>query len=208
MAAAPPAENASGPQSGQSGQAAVAPAPRTSAPLSSTTNVPAAAASATHRQEAVRPLDAGRRVEGGQELAVAERPVRAAQTGSGHTDDPAPGHHEKRRAEAQVDERAVPGGELRSHGEFAPRTAQCGTSSFSGRALCTTGMRAKLYGCGGDVVAHSSVSPSHGSSPAGLPLPRTMLWKTFQRNTMTAAAMRYAPSVETRFSGPHSGDPG
>src|SRR5262245_22780687 len=42
--------------------------------------------------------------------------------------------------------------------------------SQSGRRLLTTGIAAKLYGGGGDVVDHSSVHASHGSFPAGLPL--------------------------------------
>src|SRR2546421_3959186 len=75
----------------------------------------------------------------------------------------------------------------------------CATSSFSGRALWTTGIRAKLYGCGGDVVAHSSVSASHGSSPAGRPLFSTMLSKKLHRNTAVEIAIMYAPIVETRF---------
>src|SRR6185295_5924664 len=43
-------------------------------------------------------------------------------------------------------------------------------TSQSGRRLCTTGMVGKLYAGGGEVVVHSSVQPSHGSSPAGFPL--------------------------------------
>src|SRR5271169_2094606 len=42
--------------------------------------------------------------------------------------------------------------------------------SHSGRRLRTTGIVAKLYSGGGDVVAHSSVQASQGSLPATLPL--------------------------------------
>src|SRR5712692_1048222 len=51
--------------------------------------------------------------------------------------------------------------------------------SRSGMKLRTGGTFAKLYGGGGDVVAHSRVLPCHGSSPAISPLLqlRTMLMK-------------------------------
>src|SRR5271166_6794240 len=42
--------------------------------------------------------------------------------------------------------------------------------SHSGRRLRTTGIFAKLYSGGGEVVAHSSVQASQGSLPAGFPL--------------------------------------
>src|SRR5437660_11756815 len=44
--------------------------------------------------------------------------------------------------------------------------------SHKGRRLCTVGMVSKLYVGGGEVVAHSSVQASHGSSPATLPFQR------------------------------------
>src|ERR1700682_15487 len=42
--------------------------------------------------------------------------------------------------------------------------------SQSGRRLLTTGILAKLYSGGGEVVDHSSVQASQGSLPAGSPL--------------------------------------
>src|SRR5581483_7374219 len=42
------------------------------------------------------------------------------------------------------------------------------TSQFA-YALVTVGMTAKLYSGGGELVAHSSVGPFHGSGPAGSP---------------------------------------
>src|SRR5262245_5847333 len=41
--------------------------------------------------------------------------------------------------------------------------------SHSGRRLRTSGKDSKLYSGGGDVVDHSSVQASQGSSPAGAP---------------------------------------
>src|SRR5260370_36183559 len=41
--------------------------------------------------------------------------------------------------------------------------------SQRGRRLRTVGMTSKLYEGGGEVVAHSSVHASHGSSPASRP---------------------------------------
>src|SRR5713226_9235996 len=41
--------------------------------------------------------------------------------------------------------------------------------SQSGRRLWTTGIAAKSYSGGGEVVDHSSVHASHGSFPAGSP---------------------------------------
>src|SRR5712691_1702117 len=62
---------------------------------------------------------------------------------------------------------------------------------------CTTGTASKLCGGGGDVVAHSRVRASQGSSPAISPCLRdhhTLYMKT----TMDAAIMN-APTVETKF---------
>src|SRR5215471_9835013 len=42
--------------------------------------------------------------------------------------------------------------------------------SQSGRRLFTTGVVAKLYGGGGELVVHSRVHASQGSLPASLPL--------------------------------------
>src|ERR1700689_5015819 len=41
--------------------------------------------------------------------------------------------------------------------------------SHSGRRLLTTGILAKSYSGGGELVAHSSVHASHGSLPAASP---------------------------------------
>src|SRR5919204_5577124 len=82
---------------------------------------------------------------------------------------------------------------------------QCGTSSFNGRALWTTGMRAKLYAGGGEVVAHSRVSAFHGSSSATLPCFSITFFTTLKMNIETERAMMYTPIVEMRLSRPHSG---
>ena len=55
----------------------------------------------------------------------------------------------------------------------------------------------KLVGGGGDVVAHSSVWPSHGSSPAGSP--RRNVRHTFQRNGRIEAPRRNAPMDDSRL---------
>src|SRR5258708_7334046 len=44
--------------------------------------------------------------------------------------------------------------------------------SQSGRRLRTTGILEKLYSGGGELVVHSKVHASQGSSPAGRPLQR------------------------------------
>src|SRR2546430_13565374 len=63
--------------------------------------------------------------------------------------------------------------------------------------LRTGGTRSKLYGGGGDVVAHSSVLPCHGSLPAISPWfqLRTMLI----RKTSTEIAMRKDEMVMIRL---------
>ena len=66
-----------------------------------------------------------------------------------------------------------------------------------GRSLRIGGSHVKLCSGGGEVVAHSSVCPSHGLSLAG----------TFRRNARNRSisnrivpmAMRYVPIVETKF---------
>src|SRR5262245_33898237 len=55
------------------------------------------------------------------------------------------------------------------HSYFQSGSSGC-FKSQSGRALRTTGTLSKLYSGGGEVVAHSSVHASHGSSPAFSPL--------------------------------------
>src|SRR5690606_11183353 len=66
--------------------------------------------------------------------------------------------------------------------------------------LRTVGIRAKLYGGGGDVVAHSSVYAPHGFSPAGTP--RRQLRNRFHAKTRTAAAWMNAPTVSMKLSVP------
>ena len=56
-----------------------------------------------------------------------------------------------------------------AHSYFQSGSSGC-FRSHSGRRLLTIGIVSKLYAGGGDVVAHSSVQASHGSSPAGRPL--------------------------------------
>ena len=53
-----------------------------------------------------------------------------------------------------------------AHSYFQSGSSGC-FRSHSGRRLRTTGIASKLYAGGGEVVAHSSVQASHGSSPAG-----------------------------------------
>ena len=59
------------------------------------------------------------------------------------------------------------------------------------------GRRSKLWGGGGELVAHSSVFPSHGSSPAGSPLMNVAI--TLIRNGMMLTATMKAPTVEMVF---------
>src|SRR5438132_8028777 len=73
--------------------------------------------------------------------------------------------------------------------------------SQSGRRLFTAGMLAKFSGGGGDVVDHSSVKASHGSSPAIAPDRRLRTRLTKKMNIATNRIA--APMVEMRFNGPH-----
>src|ERR1700688_1375656 len=57
--------------------------------------------------------------------------------------------------------------------------------SQSGRRLLITGIVAKLYSCGGELVDHSSVHASQGSLPAGSPL--TSDHSKLNTNTRTPA---------------------
>src|SRR4029453_5879899 len=66
--------------------------------------------------------------------------------------------------------------------------------SRSGRALVTYGMRSKFQGGGGDVVYHSSVSPTHGSLPARRPTRAVRM--TLITNTSMPTAITKDPSVE------------
>src|SRR5207302_2991706 len=74
--------------------------------------------------------------------------------------------------------------------------------SRTGMKLRTGGTRSKLYGGGGELVAHSSVLPFQGSSPAISPLAqlRTML----TRSKATEKAMRKEENVMIRFVVAHA----
>src|SRR5437588_10867433 len=69
-----------------------------------------------------------------------------------------------------------------------------GRWSHSGWRLATTGIDAKLYSGGGDVVAHSSVSASHGSGPAGFP--RQRAWNQLSSVMPVPSAKLKPPIVE------------
>jgi hypothetical protein len=58
----------------------------------------------------------------------------------------------------------------------------------------------KLYGGGGDAVAHSRLSACQGSPPAGAPERR--LRTMFTRKSTMLSAIVAAPAVATRLSGP------
>src|SRR6516162_6303542 len=70
--------------------------------------------------------------------------------------------------------------------------------SHNGRRLWTVGITAKLYSGGGDVVDHSSVHASHGSTPAGRP------WRSDHSALYTKMAKlgtwMMAPSVVSWFN--------
>src|SRR6266446_5342994 len=65
--------------------------------------------------------------------------------------------------------------------------------SRSGMKLCTGGTLAKLYGGGGEVVAHSRVLPCHGSSPAISP--PFQLRMTLMKKSRTENAIRNDDTV-------------
>src|ERR1700682_1707389 len=69
--------------------------------------------------------------------------------------------------------------------------------------LRTGGTRSKLYGGGGDEVAHSSVLPRQGSSPAISP--PFQLRTTLIRNSSTEKAMRKDETVMIMFVVAHAG---
>ena len=83
-----------------------------------------------------------------------------------------------------------------AHSYFQSGSSGC-FRSHSGRRLWTTGIDSKLYDGGGEVVAHSSVQASHGSSPAGLPFHSdTTMLKT---KIAKLGAWMNAPSVVSWF---------
>src|SRR3954447_2596599 len=80
-------------------------------------------------------------------------------------------------------------------------TGRLSRLSHSGSRCVTKGTRVKLYGAGGDVVAHSSVPASQGLSPEGAP--RVLLITTLISSSRKLANRTSAPAVERRLSGPH-----
>ncbi len=106
----------------------------------------------------------------------------------------------KTRASAFIDRSTLP----------ARRAARRGLGlgvwwrSQTGRSERIGGSESKLCSGGGDVVAHSSVWPPHGSSPAGSPCRNEC--DRFQMNASTPTARMYDPIVEIRFSVPHPSD--
>src|SRR5205807_6803767 len=87
--------------------------------------------------------------------------------------------------------------------QVAVRTGSCSTSSpasrrsRTGMKLRTGGTRSKLYGGGGEVVAHSSVLPFHGSLPAISPW--FQLWTTLIRKSRIENAIRNDEIVMIMF---------
>src|ERR1051326_8905479 len=81
-----------------------------------------------------------------------------------------------------------------------PMVGSVSRSSHKGERLVTEGMRVKLCGDGGEEVAHSSVSESHGLGPAGAP--RNTVRAMFHNNSRKLKAKTIAPMVESRFSPP------
>src|SRR5438445_8037427 len=92
--------------------------------------------------------------------------------------------------------------------QVAVRTGSCSTSSpdsrrsRSGMKLRTGGTRSKLYGGGGEVVAHSSVLACHGSSPATSP--PLQLETMLMMNSSTENAIRNEETVMMRFVAAHA----
>src|SRR5205823_14572498 len=85
-----------------------------------------------------------------------------------------------------------------STGPPCPPCATCPwRASNTGRSERISGSRSKLYGGGGDEVAHSRVLPPHGSSPAGSPLRSEIA--TFHRNGSMLAAIVKPPMDASRF---------
>src|SRR5436305_8548925 len=69
--------------------------------------------------------------------------------------------------------------------------------SHRGRLLRTTGSFSKLYSGGGELVVHSSVHPSHGSSPASWP--ERSECTTFTKNVRIERAWKKTPMVSNMF---------
>src|SRR5438445_1217841 len=105
-----------------------------------------------------------------------------------HSDAPARGQFPR--------ERLLQRDVCRVHSYFQSGSSGC-LRSQSGRRLRTVGMVSKLYGDGGEVVAHSSVQASHGSSPAGAPFLRET--RMFQTKIKKLGACSNAPRVDNWF---------
>src|SRR3954470_3248326 len=76
-------------------------------------------------------------------------------------------------------------------------TRRLPASAHSGSRCVTTGIREKLYGGGGELVAHSSVEAPQGLSTASSP--RRRLRITLTISTAKLAAKTAAPALESRF---------
>src|SRR5215469_2788329 len=105
-----------------------------------------------------------------------------------------------------------------SEGTKAPGYgAGVGAGASAGTLLCsarrsrsgikdrTGGTRSKLYGGGGELVAHSSVLPSHGSSPATSPL--RQLWTRLITKIRTENATKNAATVMKALVAPQPSSP-
>ena len=116
-------------------------------------------------------------------------------------EDDEPGERRQRERREQL-VRGAPVGGAGDDGEAGPATAATASSraqgpiavpltgasppaarrrSRSGRALVIGGMRSKFHAGGGELAYHSSVSASHGSCPARLPVRAVLI--TFATNT-------------------------
>src|SRR6266566_5451617 len=88
-------------------------------------------------------------------------------------------------------------------------TGSCSTSSpdsrrsRTGMKLRTGGTRSKLYGGGGEVVAHSRVLPCQGSLPAISPW--FQLWITLMRNSRIENAIKKDEIVMIMLVVAHAG---
>src|SRR5947209_20608766 len=92
-------------------------------------------------------------------------------------------------------------GNLPPHYSYCQSGSSGGFRSHSGRRLCTVGITAKLYAGGGEVVAHSSVQASQGSSPAGRPWRSDAI--TFHTKMAKLGTWMSAPSVVSWFHTAH-----
>src|SRR5262249_36513740 len=117
---------------------------------------------------------------------------------------------ERRLGHDQPDHAGPPAPLVADGSGVGPRVSghSCGPSGSSGcfrshrgRRLPTTGTTSKLYSGGGEVVAHSRVQASHGSSPARSPLRSERT--TFTTKKRTPSICSGTPAVVTRFHHSH-----